>query len=515
MAVGADALERRLCLSAPFTPGAGSPVAVGVNPHVAAVADFNGDGKPDLAVANANDNTVTILLGNGTGGFTAAPGSPVAVGAGPFSVAAGDFNGDGEADLVVTNSVGNSVSILLGNASGGFAPAPGSPVAVGTTPSSAAVADLNGDGKADLAVANSDGNSVSVLLGNGTGGFTAAPGSPLTVGTYPFSVVAGDFNGDGKTDLAMVNARGNSVSILLGNGTGGFTAAPGSPITVGNFPSSATTGDFNGDGKADLAVADFNGSNVSVLLGNGDGTFTAAAGSPVAVGTNPYSIKTADFNGDGKADLATANFADNTLSVLLGNGSGGFTAVPGSPVAVGAGPDSLTAADVNGDARPDLIVSNSTDNTVSVLLDAIPAPLPTGTLGASVTASLPASVVGGAKAKVSAVVTVTAPAGAPINGPVAITLYVSPAQSLTGATQVLVVTPKLKLKAGARKALRIKLSSFPSEPAGIYFLVATVKGLDGTTTGTAGPSLTISPPFVTVLTSNLRGSPAALRRARS
>src|SRR5271157_1234108 len=174
-----------------------------------------------------------------------------------------------------------AVSILLAlsaAANAQFTPAPGSPFAAGSYPASVAVADFNGDGRLDLAVANEGSHNVTVLLGNGTGGFTAAPGSPFPAGSSPISVAVGDFNGDGKPDLAIANEGGNNVTVLLGNGTGGFTAAPGSPFPVGTQPESVAVGDFNGDGKPDLAIANARSNTVTVLLGNGTGGFTAAPG---------------------------------------------------------------------------------------------------------------------------------------------------------------------------------------------------------------------------------------------
>ena len=342
-----------------------STPAVGNEPAAVTVGDFNGDGKADLAVANGSSGTVTVLLGNGDGTFTAAAGSPITVGSRPVSVAVGDFNGDGKADLAVANYVDNTVTVLLGNGDGTFTAA-GSPIVVGNGATSVAVGDFNGDGKADLAVANYVDNTVTVLLGNGDGTFTAA-GSPIVVGNGATSVAVGDFNGDGKADLAVANYVDNTVTVLLGNGDGTFTPAAGSPIVVGNGPGSVVVGDFNGDSKSDLAVANNGDNTVTVLLGNGDGTFTAA-GSPIVVGNGATSVAVGDFNGDGKADLAVANYGSGTLTVLLGNGDGTFAAAAGSPITVGNNASAVAAGDFNGDGKADLAVANWGDNTVTVLL---------------------------------------------------------------------------------------------------------------------------------------------------
>jgi hypothetical protein len=362
-------MECRVYLSAMFTVAPGSPVAVGNTPTSVVVGDFNGDGKPDIAVANAGSNTVSVLLGNGKGGFTPAPGSPIAVGSYPYALAVGRFTADGNLDLVVANSVSNTISVLLGNGKGGFTAAPESPIAVGDDPDSVAVGDFNGDGKLDLAVANGFDNTVSILLGNGNGSFTPAPGSPVTVGSEPSSVAAGDFNKDGKLDLAVANMSDGTISVLLGNGNGTFAPAPGSPAFVGVDPNDVTVGDLNGDGKLDLAVANYAGADVSVLLGNGAGSFTPAPGSPIPVGGGPTSVIIGDFNGDGRPDLAVTNSYESNLTVLLGNGVGGFAPAGGSPIVVGDDPNAVASADFNGDGKPDLAVTNALGNSVSVLLN--------------------------------------------------------------------------------------------------------------------------------------------------
>ena len=247
-------------VSGSFTAALGSPYVVGSRPQFSVVGDFNGDGIPDLAVSNGFGSNVTVLLGNGSGGFTAATEQSICGGlyAYPIGIAVGDFNGDGKQDLAVTNEGGSNVSVLLGNGLGGFTQASGSPIAVGSDPWNIAVGDFNGDGSQDLAVANYLDSTVTVLLGNGSGGFTQATGS--LVREWPRRatwVVAGDVNGDGIQDLATANNNVNKVPWLLGNGSGGFTQAPGSPFAAGFYPWSLVAGDFNGDGVPDLAVAEF------------------------------------------------------------------------------------------------------------------------------------------------------------------------------------------------------------------------------------------------------------------
>jgi hypothetical protein len=240
------------------------------------------------------------------------------VGDNPFAVAVGDFNGDGKQDLATANYFSDNVSILLGDGAGNFS----SPTnfSVDRHPESLAVGDFNGDGKQDLAVGNSESYKVSILLGDGTGNFSAH--TDFYADYRQTSVAVGDFNGDGKQDLATANNYFNTVSILLGDGTGNFSAPTNLNFAAGTAPSTVAVGDFNRDGKQDLAVAnigiypDYNGS-VSILLGDGTGNFSSPTN--FAIGDGSYSVAVGDFNGDGKQDLAVTNRFSNSVSILLGD----------------------------------------------------------------------------------------------------------------------------------------------------------------------------------------------------
>ena len=372
-----------------FAPQQG--FAVGHEPDSVAVGDFNGDGKPDLAVANYIDNTASVLLNTTTTGATAASFAAqqtFAVGVNPLFVAVGDFNGDGRLDLTVVNQSDNTVSVLLDTtATGAAVPSFSLQVtfAVGVDPNSVAVGDFNGDGKPDLVVANAGnldtGNTVSVLLNTMSAGATVpafAPQVTFAAGGGPNSVAAVDINGDGRPDLAVANYSDNTVSVLL-NTTTPLTAVPTfagqQTFTAGSFPASVAVGDFNDDGKPDLAVADSGAGTLSVLLNTtsaGAGAPTFAAQITFAVGSGPHSVAVGDVNGDGRPDLVVANLNGNTVSVLLNTTPAGAN-VPSFALqvtfTVGHAPTSVALGDFNGDGRPDLVLTNFDDGTVSVLLN--------------------------------------------------------------------------------------------------------------------------------------------------
>ena len=355
---GTQPLRVTASSSSPGTFAAVTNFGAGRSPFSTTVSDFNGDGVPDLAVANDSSNDVSVLLGTGSGSFTAA--ANYSVGGSPNSVSAGDFNEDGNTDVAVANTDSGTASILLGDGSGSFAAA--TTFAVGTDPRTVSVADFDEDGHQDLAFANQSDDTVSLVLGNGDGTFGAATNFDVGGGSRSLSV--GDFNGDGLQDLVSANRDSDDVSILLGTGTGSFRAATAFDTGAGDARGIAL-GDFDGDGNQDLVVADSSVTGrVSILLGNGDGTF----GTPTkfTAGSAPYSVSVADFNGDGSQDLAVSNLNSDTASILLGTGTGTFGAA--TNFAVGDLPISVSVGDFNGDDVPDLAVANQGDDNVSILM---------------------------------------------------------------------------------------------------------------------------------------------------
>src|SRR5207249_3003005 len=305
----------------------------GNSPGGLAVGDFNGDGKTDVAIAETYAFTVLVLLGNGDGTFPKSTTIPVSFH--PTLVVAGDFNHDGRSDLAVSSQLfylPEDIALILGNGDGTFAQPVN--INVGQTAYDFVIEDFNGDGQADLAlVANSD--SVSILLGQGNETFGNRVVFPLATGSGPALVA--DFNADGKPDIAVAESGSptGEVSVMLGKGDGTFQNALNSPL-ASSAAYSTVSGDFNGDRKLDIAAITSDTSSFSsfyVLLGNGDGTFQSPVSTFPAVGAGIFleGLAAGDFNGDGKTDLALVTFningTDVGLIIYLSNGDGTFQAV--------------------------------------------------------------------------------------------------------------------------------------------------------------------------------------------
>ena len=357
------------------------------DPAVAVIADMNGDGRMDVALAFLTEyqRTAGVLLGNGDGTFASRhldwPAEQH-----PSAMATADLNGDGKVDIVMAHAP-DGVAVLLGTADGTFAPK--ADYAIGTSShmgslTSIDLADLNGDGKLDIATASHDWSAsatpatVTVLLGNGDGGF--ATGVPITTGFEPCSLKLGDLNGDGKPDIVMTNHEDGMVSVRLGKGDGTFAAAADYP--AGISPTELALGDLNRDGKLDIVVLTEGAADASaaygviyaaVLLGNGDGTFAVRQDSAVVDAL--ASLALADLDGDGNLDIVvvSGNIIDGSVGVSLGNGDGTFGGkvdfhAGGSYARMGA------LGDFNHDGNLDVMTLNRTDpgsysiGSISVLL---------------------------------------------------------------------------------------------------------------------------------------------------
>ena len=361
---------------------------VGQVPVAVTAGDFTNDGLNDLAVANQQDNSISILINQGGGNFTQL-NNAIALGTnetGPAAIASGVFRLTDvnhltqPVDLVIANSTSNTVTVLLGNGDGTFVEAPGSPFTVGAQPRAVAIADFNGDGQLDFAVANSGDNSISTFFGNGDGTFTPFPKSPFVLPNSvqePVAMVKGNFRNlsTSGSDLAVVNELTNNVAILEASGDntfdGTFTIATGSPFGTGTAPIAIAAGDLNSDGVPDLAVVNSADSTISVFLNNGDATFAVAGGSPLTTtsGANPSGVVIADFTNDGVGDIAVTNQGVSTLGIYVGLGLGLYASQ--IELSTPAGPQGIATADFDANGLPDAAITahSGTSNTVSVFLD--------------------------------------------------------------------------------------------------------------------------------------------------
>ena len=452
-------------------------------PNSIAVGDFNHDGKLDLAVAcRLRSSQVSVLLGNGDGTFQ--PAVNYTVGNTPVSVAVADFNHDGNLDLAVA---GSGVSVLLGNGDGTFQPAKNfDTTAVATF---VGVGDFNGDHIPDLVLATSP--NISVLLGNGDGTFQA-PINYTSLPTYIPAVAVGDFNGDGKLDLAALapNTGFMLVAILLGNGDGSFS--PGATYPIPAAASALAAADLRNNGKLDLAIAD--GSGADVLLGNGDGTFEAGV---VYAALYGVSVAIADFNGDGKPDLAVAGLGPPAgVSVLLGNGNGTFQPETVYPDVKAAA--FVATGDFNGDHKVDMVLADDSQND-----DVVPL-LNTGTATFSPTApvNFPFQLVGAGSSPQTVTITNTgttalAISSIKVEGPFQIKSTCGPSVVPGGNCAVKVVfKPKAEGNTSGIVSIDDSASSKPQviDLTGAGTIVSLVPGklqFSPQKVGTAGPPLTV------------------------
>jgi hypothetical protein len=329
-------------------------------------ADFNGDGRADLAVSYASTDNLVVFLNTGDRRFEVH--QTIEVGDVPRTIRAGDIDADGDLDLTVANgSMTNDVAVLAGDGKGSFTKTLRQKSS-GESPFDAPLADIDGDGHLDLIIVNESNNPattklpgrVSIQRGKGDGTFSEPKN--LEAGRHPAAAQIADFDGRNGPDLAVCNWMSNDVSIFLNAGGGEMQAAK-QIAYGGQLPYSLYAADFNGDGKPDLAVTDIGGKAVRVLYGDGHGDFPRISTYPAGAGLRW--VTGADVDGDKRLDLITANTYDNNVTILHGKRDGGFIPLPS--IGVGDGPRTVMAADLDGDGLMDLMTANSRSNDVSLL----------------------------------------------------------------------------------------------------------------------------------------------------
>jgi hypothetical protein len=351
-----------------------SSYAVGVGPKCVTVGDVNRDGKPDIVIGNEG-GTVAVLLGDGRGGFKQADGSPFAAGHLPNDVVIADMNRDGNPDLVIVNTQSPYLTILLGDGKGGFHQAPGSPVDVNSYPHphGIAVADFNGDRIPDVVTDSWGNNQVELLLGAGKGDLHT-PGTFFTVGHRPYERLrSADFNHDGHPDIVTTNLDDDTVSVLLGDGKGGLRSALGSPFQAGAKPWQVAIADINHDGNADIIVIPYDRDvtnskqiAVTVLLGDGKGGFRPMPNSPLPLVDchGATSVAAGDLQGNGFQDIVVLCALSKNLAIFRNSGDGQFAPTSQS---VPGGWGSVAISDLNGDGKADLIIANNENGTITIL----------------------------------------------------------------------------------------------------------------------------------------------------
>jgi hypothetical protein len=348
--------------SGSITPSGDSPVYMLMTLNDMALGDFNNDGRVDVGLASyAGDKLFTYVANTITpGGLSGAllfPYGKVAL------VATGDFNGDGNLDILGSSTENDNFASLLGIGNGDFNYGTG---IFTEDPTFIVSSDFNNDGLGDAAILSHANDNVEIWLGNGLGSFVLH--DSYVAGTGPERAHPGDFDKDGFVDLAITNGTDDKVTVLKGDGLGGFTPFAASPLSAGSHPRGVALGDMNEDGNLDITVTNWGGQTVSLFLGDGAGGFSAAAGSPFTVGLAPRSVAIGDLNGDYHLDIVVANEDDDNVTVLRGDGSGGFTSAPGSPFALGHSPIAVGIGDVDGDDTIDFLAA-SADAYVSVFLN--------------------------------------------------------------------------------------------------------------------------------------------------
>lgn len=351
-------------------------IKTGHQPGSVEIADFNNDGAPDIVVASELDSNVTILLNEGTGKFKEANGSPFYAGHSPNDIAINDFNNDGKRDLAIANHDTKYITLLLGNGEGSFVPAAASPFPVEVLPHPHGLAsgDFNHDGRIDIVTDSWGNDEVEILFGDSNRLFKT-PGRFFKVGDHPYQRLrVADVNKDGNDDIITTNIDANNATVLLGDGKGNFSEAAGSPFPCGDAPFGVAVGDVNADGKIDLAVINSPASTggqstgvngLSILLGDGTGKFSMMKGSPFKAGSIPNRVGIGDRNGDGINDIVVSD--NNNDKIYLFLMSRESKVLSSSTIEVGNHPKGVATADLDKDGKGEIVVCNNSDNNISII----------------------------------------------------------------------------------------------------------------------------------------------------
>ncbi len=355
--------------------------ATGVNPYLIALGDLDGDGKPDMVITNLGSNTMSVYQNTSTGGIISfAARVDIATGSHPFGVAISDLDGDGKLDVVAVNQYDNTISVYRNtSASGVISFDTHVDFSTGIGPQYVAIGDLDGDGKPDIVVTDNDVNKVSVIQNTSTPGTTSfSTNVDFSTGLMPVAVAIADLDGDGKPDIVIPSSYDSVVSIYLNTSVTGAISSSSfaTPVTMpgGDAAFGVAVGDLDGDGKPDIGITNYLSDNISIYRNTSSvGTLSFSPRVNFVVDSGPCSIKMGDINGDGKPDLAVVNYHSNTVSVFRNTATSGSITTTSFAAkidfATGAMPYALAIGDLNGDGKPELIVTNDGDSTVSVLLN--------------------------------------------------------------------------------------------------------------------------------------------------
>jgi hypothetical protein len=337
-------------------------------PSSVAVGDFNNDNRSDIIVANYWTGTISLFLGYGNGAFSSQITSSTGSSSGPWSITIGDFNNDHQLDFAVVNRWSNNLGVLVGYGNGSFSSQITYTTGSGSSPWSAAVGDLNDDGHPDIAVANSGTSNVGLFYGYGNGSFTTQRSKSTIIPSNPYSVAVGDFNDDGRLDIAVANYWTNNVGIFLGDENGTFSNQTTYYTGAGSEPYSIAVGDFNNDSRLDVVVANFGTGNIGIFLGYGNGTFSNQMTFSSGIDYFLVAVTIGDFNNDDQLDIAVANLGTYTVGIFLGYGNGTFVSEATYSTGLFSEPYSIVVGDFNNDNRLDIVVANYADDNIGVFL---------------------------------------------------------------------------------------------------------------------------------------------------